>query len=73
MLNQAKAFISQVLDLGLALIGLAVVLQVIFGEVVPFVGGDIVANIIAIISQLGDGGLIGLIAAGLLLHLINKN
>jgi|TARA_B100001094_G_C17989697_1_gene699528 hypothetical protein len=72
MLSQAKRFLSEVLELGLLLIGVAVVLQIIFGQVVPFVGGDIVGNIIAIIQQLGDGGLVGLIAAAILLYLINK-
>ena len=72
MLNTAKRFLSEVLDLGLLLIGVAVVLQIIFGRIVPFVGGDIVGNIINIIQQLGDGGLVGLIAAGILLYLINK-
>ena len=72
MLSQAKRFLSEVLDLGLLLIGVAVVLQIIFGRVVPFVGGDIVGNIINIIQQLGDGGLVGLIAAAILLYLINK-
>ena len=72
MLDKAKAFLAQILDIGLLLIAVAIVLQVIFGSVVPFVGGDIVKNVLAIVKELGDGGLVGLIAAGLLLHLINK-
>jgi hypothetical protein len=72
MLDKAKAFLAQVLDLGMLLIGVAVVLQVIFGNVVPFVGGDIVGNITKIVKDLGDGGLVGLIAAGLILYVINK-
>ena len=72
MLNTAKSFLREVIDLGLLLIAVAVVLQVIFGQAVPFVGGDIVGNIISIISQLGDGGLVGLIAVGVILYLINK-
>lgn len=72
MLEKAKAFLQQVLDLGLLLVGVAVILQIIFGNVVPFVGGDIVSNITKIIKDLGDGGLVGLIAAGLILHVINK-
>lgn len=35
-------------------------------------GGDIVGNIITIIGQLGDGELVGLIAVGIILYLINK-
>jgi phosphotransferase system glucose/maltose/N-acetylglucosamine-specific IIC component len=72
MLDKAKSFLQQVLDLGLLLIGVAVVLQIIFGNVVPFVGGDIVGNILKIVKDLGDGGLVGLIAAGLILYVINK-
>jgi len=72
MLSTAKAFLREVIDLGLLLIAVAVILQVIFGNVVPFVGGDVVNNIITIISQLGDGGLVGLIAVGIILYLINK-
>jgi hypothetical protein len=72
MLSSAKAFLREVIDLGLLLIAVAVILQVIFGNVVPFVGGDVVNNIITIISQLGDGGLVGLIAVGIILYLINK-
>jgi hypothetical protein len=72
MLEKAKIFLQQVLDLGLILIGVAVIVQIIFGSVVPFVGGDIVGNIIKIVKDLGDGGLVGIIAAGLILHVINK-
>jgi len=72
MLGTAKTFLREVIDVGLLLIAVAVILQVIFGSVVPFLGGDIVGNIIAIIGQLGDGGLIGLIAVGIILYLINK-
>ena len=72
MLEKAKIFLQQVLDLGLILIGVSVIVQIIFGSVVPFVGGDIVGNIIKIVKDLGDGGLVGIIAAGLILHVINK-
>ncbi|MGC6475400.1 MAG: hypothetical protein ACON41_02010 [Parvibaculales bacterium] len=72
MLNSAKSFLGEVIDLGLLLIAAAVILQVIFGQAVPFIGGDIVGNIITIIGQLGDGGLVGLIAVGIILYLINK-
>ena len=38
-----------------------------------FVGGDIVGNLLGIVSTLGDGGLVGLIAVAIILYLINKN
>ena len=45
MLNTAKNFLSEVVSLGLLLIAVGIVLQVIFGSAVPFVGGDIVGNL----------------------------
>jgi len=57
MLDKAKAFLAQILDIGLLLIAVAIVLQIIFGSVVPFVGGDIVKNVLAIVKELGDGAL----------------
>ena len=67
MLNTAKNFLSEVVSLGLLLIAVGVVLQVIFGSAVPFVGGDIVGNLTNLIGSLGEGGLVGLISIGIIL------
>ena len=69
MLNTAKNFLSEVVSLGLLLIAVGIVLQVIFGSAVPFVGGDIVGNLTGLIGSLGDGGLVGLISIGIILYL----
>ena len=47
-------------------------LQILFGRMVGFITGDIVGNLIAIIQQLGDGGLVGLIAIGIILWLFQR-
>ena len=73
MLDMAKNFLREVVDIGLLLIAVAVILQVIFGSAIPFVGGDVVNNLLNIITTLGDGGLVGLIAVGIIVYLINKN
>jgi len=73
MLDTAKKFLREVVDLGLLLIAVAVILQVIFGSAIPFVGGDVVNNLLNIITTLGDGGLVGLIAVAIIIYLINKN
>ena len=72
MLNTAKNFLSEVGSLGLLLIAVGVVLQVIFGSAVPFVGGDIVGNLTNLIGSLGEGGLVGLISIGIILYLIQR-
>ena len=72
MLNTAKNFLSEVVSLGLLLIAVGIVLKVIFGSAVPFVGGDIVGNLTGLIGSLGDGGLVGLISIGIILYLIQR-
>ena len=73
MLDTAKRFLREVVDIGLLLIAVAVILQVIFGSSIPFVGGAVVTNLLAIVTTLGENGLVGLIAVGIILYLINKN
>ena len=59
-------------ELVLLLTALAVGLQVLFGHAVPFLGGDVVGNITDIVSQLGDQGLVGLVAIAVLGYLFNS-
>ena len=78
MLDTVKRFLGEVVDIGLLLIAVAVVLQVIFGQAIPFLGGGVlgggvVSNLLDIITRLGDQGLVGLIAVTIILYLINKN
>lgn len=51
------------------LLTLAIVWQMLFGSVVPFIGGDVVGNILAIINQLGQSGLAGLLAVAVIFWL----
>ena len=57
---------KKVTEIGIALLALGIVLQVIFGKVVPFVGGDIIGNIMSVIAMLGAQGLVGLVAVGII-------
>ena len=66
-----KRFFIQVTEMGLLLIALAVVAGVLFGTSLPFVG-NVVANLLTLIRSLGDSGLIGLIAVGIILWLLSK-
>jgi hypothetical protein len=63
-------FLKKITDLGIALLALAVVLQVVFGTPVAFIGVDVVGNLTDLISGLGENGLVGLIAAAVLYHVI---
>ena len=73
MFDQMIGYVKKLTEAGVALLALGIIMQVIFGKVVPFVGGDIVGNITAIIASLGAQGLVGLVAVGVIYAVLNKN
>ena len=72
MLNTVKQWLGQIIEVGLLLVAIGILLQILFGRMGGFITGDIVGNLIAIIQQLGDGGLVGLIAIGIILWLFQR-
>jgi len=66
MMDTVKSFLRSVMDLALVVIPLSVVLGVIFGPAVPFIGADVIDNIAAIVADLGGAGLVGIIVLGIL-------
>ena len=72
MLDKIKGAVSGAMDIGVMLIGLAIVLQIVFGGSVPFLGGDVIGTVIGIVGQLGATGLTGLIAAAILWKLFDR-
>ena len=73
MLDKIVGWMKGATEAGVALIALAIVLQVIFGGTVPFIGGDIIGTITGIVAQLGAKGLVGLIAAAVLYKIFTKD
>ena len=70
--DAVKRFFIQVTEMGLLLIALAVVAGIIVGPGnVPFVG-EVVTNLTNLIKSLGDSGIVGLIAVGIILWLLSK-
>ena len=66
MLEKATGWIRSLTEAGLALIALGVVLQILFGAAVPFIGLDIVGSVVGIVKSLGSEGLVGLVAVWVL-------
>ncbi len=71
MIDRLKKWIAQITELGLLLVALAIVLQILIGNTLPFFG-DVVNNLTGLIGNLGDDGLVGLIAIGIILWLFAK-
>jgi len=72
MFDQATRFIKQLTEAGVALLALAIVAQIIFGQAVPFIGGDVIGNITAIVGTLGAQGLVGLAAVGVIYAIFTR-
>ena len=56
MFDQLIGYVKKFTEAGVALLAFGIVMQIIFGKVVPFVGGDIIGNITAIVATLGAQG-----------------
>ena len=73
MLDKITSGVAAATTVAMSLIGLAIMLQIVFGGAVPFLGGDVIGTIIGIVSQLGDAGLVGLISAAVLWKLLSHD
>jgi hypothetical protein len=64
-MNMMKKAVASITQIGLALAALSIVIQVLFGK--SFIMGDFSANLMALVKQIGDAGMIGLIALAVIL------
>tara|TARA_R110000751_G_scaffold15320_1_gene49884 strand:- start:367 stop:612 length:246 start_codon:yes stop_codon:yes gene_type:complete len=74
--SKVGGWIKGITAISLTLVTLGIVWQVLFGNSIPFIGGDsgdIVGNITTIIGDLGSAGLVGLITVGIVVWLFRHN
>lgn len=69
--EQVKKWIGEITEIALLLIALGVSAEILFGSKVPIFSG-IVTNLTGLISTLGENGLVGLVALGVILFLFQK-
>ena len=72
MLDKAVGWLKSLTDAGLALIALGVVVQILFGAAVPFIGLDVVGSVVGLVKELGSEGLVGLVAIWVLWGIYSK-
>ena len=70
-LEEIKKWLGEVTEIFLLLIAIGIAVEILFGSAVPFFGG-IVVNLTALISTLGENGLVGLIALSIILFLFYR-
>ena len=67
-LAMIKGLVTSLTSILVAVVGLGVVAGVVFGESWFF--GDVLGNLVGLIQELGDAGLVGLLAAAILIGLL---
>ena len=72
MLEKVSGWIKSLTEVGLGLIALGVVLQILFGAAVPFIGLDVVGSVVELVKSLGSEGLVGLVAIWVLWGIYQK-
>ena len=68
-----KSWIGGLTTVAVSLLGLAIVLQVLFGSDVAFVPVDVIGNISALVASLGSSGLGGLITVGIIYWIFKQD
>ena len=73
-LNKIGSWANQLTEVGVSLIALGVVLEVLFkGAVIPFWPEvSVIDNVMGIIGSLSNEGLLGLVGAFVLYHILKK-
>jgi hypothetical protein len=71
-MDNAKKVISSLTEIGIALLSLAIVASLLVGPSNMAFLGDVVGNITSLVQGLGNAGLSGLIALGVVLWLMQN-
>lgn len=70
-LQTTKMYIGALTEVALMLLALAIVCALLVGSQLPFFG-NVTANIMVFVKDLGANGLVGLMALGIILYLFSN-
>ena len=70
-LEEIKKYLGEITEIALLLVALGIVIEILFGQAVPWFGG-IVTNLTGLLNTLGENGLVGLIALAIILFLFYR-
>ena len=72
MLSKIKNILREIIDFGLLLIVIAIILELLFGPSSPFLGQNIIDNLVYLVKELGDAGVVGLISIAIIIYLWSR-
>jgi len=70
-LEELKKWLGEITEIFLLLTALGIVVEILFGNTVPFFG-RVVTNLTALLNTLGENGLVGLLALSIILFLFYR-
>jgi len=73
-LDSTKKWIRALTEIAVLLVALSIVAAILFGAEVPFLGGtaDVVDRITTLIGSLGEQGVVGMLALGVILYVFTR-
>ena len=72
MISRIKQIMREIVDFGLLLIAIAIILEVLFGPSSPFLGSNIIDNLVRLVNELGSEGVVGIISVAIIIYLWNR-
>ena len=74
LIEVTKHWVRALTEIGLLLVALSIVAAILFGDTVPFLGGSsgVVTRITSLIAELGNEGVVGLVALGVIVYIFSK-
>ena len=64
--------VVEITENSLLMVGLTIIVEILFGQSVPFFGG-VVGNLTNLISSLGENGFVGVVVMGVILFLFFRS
>ena len=72
VLETVKDWIGKLTEVGLLLVGVGIVLQILFGENVNFITGDVIDNLVSVVRSIGNNGIYGLITLAIIVWIFYR-
>lgn len=67
-----KTWIGEIIEISLLLVAFGIIIEILFGSVAPL-GSGILINLIEILRTMGENGLVGLAALGIVVYLLKRS
>ena len=71
-ISMVKGYLNKFLELGVLLLGVAIIAEIIFGPNVAFFGSQITNNLITLLNSLGEQGVAALIVVFAVIFVYRK-